>query len=53
MTIAPMTLGMTERLRPIHAAVTKMIETEIAPLDDEFLAEVEVGDRRQFTEQQT
>ncbi|NBT31453.1 MAG: acyl-CoA dehydrogenase [Rhodobacteraceae bacterium] len=48
-----MTLGMTERLRPIHAAVTKMIETEIAPLDDEFLAEVEVGDRWQFTTRQT
>jgi len=53
MTIAPMTLGMTERLRPIHAAVTKMIETEIAPLDAEFLAEVEVGDRWQFTTRQT
>jgi len=48
-----MTLGMTERLRPIHAAVTKMIETEIAPLDAEFLAEVEVGDRWQFTTRQT
>ena len=53
MTIAPMTLGMTERLRPIHAAVTKMIETEIAPLDAEFLAEVEVGGRWQFTKRQT
>jgi len=48
-----MALGMTDRLRPIHAAVVAMIRDEIAPLDSEFLAEVEIGDRWQFTPRQT
>ncbi len=48
-----MALGMTDRLRPIHAAVTAMTRDEIAPLDAEFLAEVEIGDRWQFTPRQT
>ncbi len=48
-----MALGMTERLRAIHTAVTEMIRDEIAPLDAEFLAEVEIGDRWQFTARQT
>ena len=44
-----MSLGMTPRLAPIHAAVTAMIRDEIAPLDAEYLAEVDVGDRWAFT----
>ncbi|SFS04884.1 acyl-CoA dehydrogenase family protein [Yoonia litorea] len=48
-----MELGITERLRPILSAVKGMIETEIAPLDAEFLAEVDRGDRWQFTKRQT
>ncbi|MGR3662836.1 MAG: acyl-CoA dehydrogenase family protein [Paracoccaceae bacterium] len=48
-----MDLGMTDRLRPIHDAVATMIRDEIAPLDAEFLAEVEIGDRWQFTPRQT
>ena len=48
-----MDLGMTERLRPVLAAVKAMIADEIAPLDAEFLSEVDVGDRWQFTPRQT
>ncbi len=48
-----MCLGMTDRLRPIHEAVATMIREEIAPLDEEFLAEVNVGDRWQFTPRQS
>jgi len=51
--MSEMCLGMSDRLRPIHAAVTAMIRGEIAPLDEEFLAEVNVGDRWQFTPRQT
>lgn len=50
-----MPLGMTERLKPIHAAVRDMIRNEIMPLDDEYLAEVgkaEGGDRFAFTARQ-
>ena len=49
-----MNLGMTERLKPIHEKVSRMVREEIAPLDEEFLAEVgKSGDRWTFTERQT
>lgn len=48
-----MDLGMTDRLIPIHAAVKQMIEEEIAPLDEEFLAEVSNGDRWTHTLRQS
>lgn len=48
-----MSLGMTDRLEPIHARVKEMIAEEIAPRDEEFLAEVGIGDRWRFTERQT
>jgi len=48
-----MDLGPTDRLKPILTAVTMMIRDQIAPLDAEFLAEVEVGDRWQFSPRQT
>lgn len=48
-----MDLGITDRLRPVLTAVKTMVAHEIAPLDAEFLAEVEVGDRWQFTPRQT
>ncbi|PWE32001.1 acyl-CoA dehydrogenase [Maritimibacter sp. 55A14] len=44
---------MTERLRPIHDAVARMVAEEIAPLDAEYLAEVDVGNRWAFTPRQT
>jgi acyl-CoA dehydrogenase len=47
-----MALGMSERLKPIHAKVAAMVRDEIAPLDHEFLAEVAVGDRWALTPRQ-
>ncbi len=48
-----MDLGQTERLKPVLAAVKTMVSDEIAPLDAEFLDEVEVGDRWTYTPRQT
>jgi acyl-CoA dehydrogenase len=48
-----MFLGITDRLRPIHAAVAAMVRDRIAPLDAEFLDEVPRGDRWAFTARQT
>lgn len=47
-----MDLGQTARLKPVLAAVKAMIADEIAPLDDEFLSQVDIGDRWQFTPRQ-
>jgi acyl-CoA dehydrogenase len=44
---------MTDRLTPIHAAVTAMINDEIAPLDQAFLDEVAIDDRWTLTPRQT
>jgi acyl-CoA dehydrogenase len=49
-----MALGMTERLKPIHERVARMVREEIIPLDAEFLAEVgKAGDRWAYTDRQT
>jgi len=49
-----MNLGMTDRLRPIHDQVSRMVREEIEPLDEEFLAEVgKNGDRWTYTARQT
>lgn len=48
-----MNLGMTERLQPIHTKVADMIREEIAPLDEEYLREVETGSRWEHTPRQT
>jgi acyl-CoA dehydrogenase len=48
-----MNLGITNRLKPILEQVSAMIRDEISPLDEEFLAEVDVGDRWQYTARQT
>lgn len=48
-----MNLGKTERLIPILEQVASMINEEIAPLDEEFLAEVAKGDRWTHTPRQT
>ena len=47
-----MALGMSERLKPIHAAVRDMVRDEIGPLGEEFLAEVGKGERWVYTERQ-
>ncbi|TPL53851.1 acyl-CoA dehydrogenase family protein [Mesorhizobium sp. B2-4-6] len=49
-----MNLGMTERLKPIHQRVAAMVRDEIAPLGEEFLAEIgKGGDRWSYTARQT
>ena len=48
-----MSFEISQRLKPILASVIDFVETEVKPLDDEFLAEVNVGDRWQFTTRQT
>lgn len=48
-----MELGPSARLAPIRDAVIEMVQDEIAPLEAEYFAEVEVGDRWQFTARQT
>ena len=47
-----MALGMTERLKPIHAAVREMVRDEIGHLSEEFLAEVGKGERWIYTDRQ-
>lgn len=48
-----MDLGMTERLKPIHDKVARMVREEIMPLDAEYLAEVgKAGDRFVHTPRQ-
>ncbi len=52
--MSDMNLGMTERLKPIHEKVARMIRDEILPLDEEFLEEVgKAGDRFAYTARQT
>ena len=52
--MADMNLGITERLKPIHQRVAAMVRDEIAPLGEEFLAEVgKGGDRWAYTVRQT
>ncbi|MBZ9881285.1 acyl-CoA dehydrogenase family protein [Mesorhizobium sp. CA10] len=52
--MADMNLGMTERLKPLHQRVAAMVRDEIAPLGEEFLAEVgKNGDRWAYTARQT
>ena len=48
-----MDLGITERLAPLLEQVKAFIVEEIAPLEEEYLAEVASGDRWQFTARQT
>ena len=52
--MADMNLGMTEKLKPIHAQVAAMVRDEVMPLDEEFLAEVgKAGDRWAYSKRQT
>ncbi|PHP66453.1 acyl-CoA dehydrogenase [Zhengella mangrovi] len=48
-----MNLGMTERLKPLHEAVRKMVQEEVLPLEEEYLAEVGKGSRWEYTARQT
>ncbi len=47
-----MNLGISERVRPLLAAVHRFIAERVEPVDEEFLAEVAVGDRWRLTARQ-
>ena len=47
-----MDIGISARLRPILDEVKRFIETGILPLEHEFLAEVDTGDRWALTPRQ-
>ncbi|MEH6591140.1 MAG: acyl-CoA dehydrogenase family protein [Halioglobus sp.] len=47
-----MDLGISERVRPILAEVKRHIDEVVRPLEHEFFAEIEVGDRWQLTDRQ-
>ena len=47
-----MDLGVTDRLRPVLEAVKTFIDERVAPVDHEFLAEVDKGDRWSLTDRQ-
>jgi len=40
-----MNIGVTDRLRPILDAVKSFIDERVLPVDEEFLAEINNGDR--------
>ncbi len=49
-----MDLGITEKVRPLIAAVRDMIENEVMPLDEEFFGEVgKTGNRFEYTPRMT
>jgi len=47
-----MELGMSERVRPLVEAVREFIRERVIPVDEEFLQEVEKGDRWTLTDRQ-
>lgn len=47
-----MALGMSERVLELVEKVSKMVRDDIAPLNDEFYNEVNVGDRWEHTDRQ-
>ena len=48
-----MNLGMSEKVKPLHEAVRRMVQEEVLPLEEEYLAEVAKGSRWDFTARQT
>ncbi len=51
--MSDMNLGMSDRVKPLHEKVRKMIQEDVLPVDEEFLAEVgKSGDRFTFTKRQ-
>ena len=47
-----MDLGVTDRLQPILGAVKTFISEKVVPVDEEFLAEIDKGDRWTLTDRQ-
>ena len=50
--MSAMDLGISERVSELREKISKMVEEDIRPLDEEFLAEVNVGDRWTYTARQ-
>lgn len=48
-----MDLGISARLAPIREQVAQLVRDEIAPMDADYFAEVEVGERWAFTPRQS
>lgn len=48
-----MDLGVSDKLQPLLAQVRAFVAEEIAPVEEEYIAEIGVGDRWQFTARQT
>jgi len=48
-----MDLGVSKNVEPLLAAVRNFIAEEIAPVEEEYIHEIGVGDRWQFTDRQT
>jgi len=48
-----MNLGVTDRLQPLLDAVKTFISERVAPVDAEYLAEIDKGDRWALTERQS
>ena len=48
-----MDLGVSKNVEPLLAAVRKFVAEEVAPVEEEYIHEIGVGDRWQFTERQT
>ena len=51
--MSAMDLGISERVSELREKITTMVTEDIRPLDEEFLAEVNVGDRWTYTARQT
>ncbi len=51
--MSAMDLGISERVSELREKISTMIAEDIRPLDEEFLAEVNVGDRWTYTARQT
>ena len=51
--MSAMDLGISERVSELREKVTTMVTEDIRPLDEEFLDEVNVGDRWTYTARQT
>ena len=48
-----MDLGISERVAPLLERVRDFIDDEIRPVEGEYLAEIDVGDRWALTDRQT
>ena len=48
-----MNLGVTDRLQPLLGAVQTFIKERVVPVDAEYLAEIDKGDRWALTARQS